>query len=115
MQAVAPTPPRISPALAPSARCRRTLLSAAALLLCASPGLGCRGTPPPPAQSRSAATAAPPAALHAAFIYQGPADDGGWNASHERARKALQSRFGDKLQISVLADLNDPAELATRL
>jgi simple sugar transport system substrate-binding protein len=38
--------------------------------------------------------------LKVAFAYVGPVGDAGWTFAHERARRAVQQEFGDKIQTS---------------
>lgn len=76
--------------------------------LCA---VGCRGGEPDASSTQSAATAAPRARLQVGLVYSGPADELGWNAAHERARKALETRFGQKIGITPIDGKNEPAEI----
>jgi simple sugar transport system substrate-binding protein len=59
-------------------------------------------TPAVTAASAPAAAAAPASAAKAeplkiAFAYVGPVGDGGWTFAHDRARKALEKEYGDKI------------------
>jgi simple sugar transport system substrate-binding protein len=61
----------------------------------------------PPAAS--AAPAAAPASaggpLKIAFAYVGPVGDAGWTFAHDRARREVQSEFGDKIQTSYVENV----------
>lgn len=87
-----------------------TLIALASL--CA---LSCRGREQESASSRSAATAAPRTGLRVGIVYSGPQNELGWNAAHERARKALETRLGPKIAFTVVDGKNEPADIETAL
>ena len=41
-----------------------------------------------------------PAPLKIAFAYVGPVGDAGWTFAHDKARKAVEAEFGDKVKTS---------------
>ncbi|HSV81603.1 MAG TPA: BMP family ABC transporter substrate-binding protein [Ramlibacter sp.] len=55
-----------------------------------------------------AASAAEP--LKITFIYSAPIGDGGWNFAHERARREVQARFGDRIKTNYLEGVADGAD-----
>ncbi len=62
-----------------------------------------------PAQAPTAA-AAPAAPLDVAFAYVGPVGDGGWSYAHDRARKAVQKEFGDKIKTTYVESVPEGAD-----
>ena len=36
--------------------------------------------------------------LKVAFVYSAPIGDGGWNFAHEKARREVQAKFGNKIK-----------------
>lgn len=63
-----------------------------------------------------AAPAAAPAAAGAAdklkigFMYVSPIGDGGWTYQHELGRKAIQEKFGDKIETSMVESVPESAD-----
>ena len=57
-----------------------------------------------PAAPAAAPAAAAPAAdkLKIGFMYVSPIGDGGWTFQHELGRKAIQEKFGDKIETSMV-------------
>ncbi len=54
------------------------------------------------------ASAADP--LKVGFVYVGPIGDHGWTYQHEQGRKALEARFGDKVQTSFVENVAEGAD-----
>lgn len=86
---------------------------AAALMLAA-----CGKEEPKTAASQKAADAAQPAAaapastgpLKVAFVYVSPANEEGWSTQHDIARKAVEAKFGDKIQVTTLENIPENAD-----
>ena len=63
-----------------------------------------------------AAAPAPAAAVPAAdklkigFVYVSPVGDGGWTFQHELGRKAIQEKFGDKIETSMVESVPESAD-----
>lgn len=59
-----------------------------------------------------AAPAAAPAAdkLKIGFMYVSPIGDGGWTYQHELGRKAIQEKFGDKIETSMVESVPESAD-----
>lgn len=55
-----------------------------------------------------AASAADP--MKVAFVYSAPIGDGGWNFAHEKARREVQQKFGDKIKTTYLESVADGAD-----
>jgi len=87
---------------------RRGLRAGAALAIAAAALPGCSrkeeapAAAAPAAPAPAAATASAPKAepLKIGFVYVGPVGDAGWTFAHDRARKALEAEFGDRVQTS---------------
>lgn len=45
-----------------------------------------------------------------AFVYNATIGDGGWNFAHEKARRELQAKFGDKIKTSFVESVPDGAD-----
>jgi basic membrane protein A and related proteins len=82
---------------------------------------GCGKKPAPEAGSQSSVSAAPgalssasPAApagpLQVAFAYVGPVGAAGWTFAHDRARKQIQSEFGDKIKTTFVENVPEGAD-----
>ena len=58
------------------------------------------------------APAAAPAAdkLKIGFMYVSPIGDGGWTYQHELGRKAIQEKFGDKIETSMVESVPESAD-----
>lgn len=65
-----------------------------------------------PAAPAAAAPAAAPAAdkLKIGFMYVSPIGDGGWTYQHELGRKAIQEKFGDKIETSMVESVPESAD-----
>ena len=65
-----------------------------------------------PAAPAAAPAAAAPAAdkLKIGFMYVSPIGDGGWTFQHELGRKAIQEKFGDKIETSMVESVPEPAD-----
>jgi simple sugar transport system substrate-binding protein len=72
----------------------------------ATPGSGS----PTAAASPVTAPAARPAPLKVAFAYVGPVGDAGWTFAHDKARKALEAEFGDKIATSFVENVPEAAD-----
>ncbi|HUL58241.1 MAG TPA: BMP family ABC transporter substrate-binding protein [Anaeromyxobacteraceae bacterium] len=77
---------------------RRSLLKHLALgaLVAGTTLTACKSEPPPPPPAPAAP--AKPAPLKVGFVYVGPVGDAGWTYAHDLGRKALEAKFGDKVQ-----------------
>jgi len=77
---------------------RRSLLKHLALgaLLAGTTLTACKSEPPPPPPAPAAP--AKPAPLKVGFVYVGPVGDAGWTFAHDLGRKAIEAKFGDKIQ-----------------
>ena len=64
-----------------------------------------------PAPAAAPAPVAAPAAdkLRVGFMYVSPIGDGGWTFQHELARKAIQAKFGDKIETSMVESVPESA------
>ena len=65
-----------------------------------------------PAAPAAAPAAAAPAAdkLKIGFMYVSPIGDGGWTYQHELGRKAIQEKFGDKIETSMVESVPESAD-----
>ena len=65
-----------------------------------------------PAAPAAAPAAAAPAAdkLKIGFMYVSPIGDGGWTFQHELGRKAIQEKFGDKIETSMVESVPESAD-----
>ncbi len=64
-----------------------------------------------PAAAPAPAAAAPAAdKLKIGFMYVSPIGDGGWTFQHELARKAIQEKFGDKIETSMVESVPESAD-----
>ena len=65
-----------------------------------------------PAPAAAPAAQAPAAAdkLKVGFMYVSPIGDGGWTFQHELARKAIQEKFGDKIETSMVESVPESAD-----
>ncbi|VTU33878.1 BMP family ABC transporter substrate-binding protein [Variovorax sp. PBL-E5] len=99
---------------------KRSLLKLAALTAVASAALvGCgkkdeaaapAAAPAAPAPTAAAAPAPAAAPLNIAFAYVGPVGDGGWSFAHDKARKALEKEFGDKIKTTFVESVPEGAD-----
>ena len=63
-----------------------------------------------PAPAPAAAAAAPAGPLKMAFMYVSPIGDGGWTYQHELGRRAIQDKFGDKIETSFVESVPESAD-----
>ena len=64
-----------------------------------------------PAAAPAPAAAAPAAdKLKIGFVYVSPVGDGGWTYQHELGRKAIQEKFGDKIETSMVESVPESAD-----
>ncbi|GEQ76872.1 BMP family ABC transporter substrate-binding protein [Comamonas testosteroni] len=64
-----------------------------------------------PAAPAAAPAAAPVAdKLKIGFMYVSPIGDGGWTYQHELGRKAIQEKFGDKIETSMVESVPESAD-----
>jgi len=64
-----------------------------------------------PAAAAAPAAQAPAAdKLKVGFMYVSPIGDGGWTFQHELARKAIQDKFGDKIETSMVESVPESAD-----
>lgn len=65
-----------------------------------------------PAAPAAAPAAQAPAAdkLKIGFMYVSPIGDGGWTFQHELGRKAIQEKFGDKIETSMVESVPESAD-----
>jgi len=86
---------------------KRTLLKTAALSAIALAALAGCGKK----EEAAAPAAAAPAAdkLKIAFMYVSPIGDGGWTFQHDLGRKAIQEKFGDKVETSFVESVPESA------
>ena len=83
-----------------------TAVAAAALV-----GCGKKDEAAPAAAPAPAAVAATPAGpLKMAFLYVSPIGDGGWTYQHELGRRAIQEKFGDKIETSFVESVPESAD-----
>ena len=54
--------------------------------------------------------AKPAEKLKVAFIYVSPIGDAGWTFQHDQGRKAVEEKFGDKVEVKVLDSIPEGAE-----
>lgn len=62
-----------------------------------------------PASAASAAASAPDK-LKIGFLYVSPIGDGGWTYQHELGRRAVQEKFGDRVQTSFVESVPESAD-----
>src|SRR5262249_30220371 len=48
--------------------------------------------------------------LKIAFAYVGPVGDGGWTYAHDKARKAVEQAFGDKVATTIVEKVPEAAD-----
>lgn len=86
-------------------------LAAATLIAC-----GKKDEPAPAAPAAAPAAAAPAAdPLKVAFVYIGPVGDAGWTFAHDKGRKAVDEKFGDKVKTSFVENVPESAADAERV
>ncbi len=64
----------------------------------------------PKKDAADATTNAADAPLKVAFIYVSPATEEGWSSQHDLARKALEAKYGSKIQITCLENIPENAD-----
>ncbi len=85
----------------------------AAFSVVAALGLTACGKAPETAEAPAAApeaaaeTAAP---LKIGFVYVGPTGDAGWTYAHDEARKALEAKYGDKIETTYVESVKEGAD-----
>jgi simple sugar transport system substrate-binding protein len=62
---------------------------------------------PPPALTAAAGGSAP---LKVAFAYVGPVGDAGWTFAHDKARKAIEAKFGAKIVTSFVENVPEASD-----
>ncbi|SDY50818.1 simple sugar transport system substrate-binding protein [Collimonas sp. OK242] len=89
-----------------------TALAAATLI-----GCGKKEEAAAPAASASAPAAAPVKAepLKVAFVYIGPVGDAGWTFAHDKGRKAVEEKYGDKVKTTFVENVPESAADAERV
>ncbi|MDB5766266.1 MAG: ABC-type transporter, periplasmic component [Collimonas fungivorans] len=89
-----------------------TALAAATLI-----GCGKKDETPAPAASATAPAAAPAKAepLKVAFVYIGPVGDAGWTFAHDKGRKAVEEKYGDKVKTTFVENVPESAADAERV
>jgi basic membrane protein A len=94
-------------------RSRRACAALAAATLLGSP-CGCskqdKSSAAAPSASAVTANAAPAGPLQVAFVYVGPVGDAGWTFAHDRARKAMESALGPRVQTSFVENVPEGAD-----
>ena len=93
---------------------RASLLKVAALTAVAAAALiGCgkkEEAAPAPAAAPAAEAPAKAAPLKIAFLYVSPIGDGGWTYQHDLGRRAIQEKFGDKIETSFVENVPEGAD-----
>ena len=93
---------------------RASLIKVAALTAVAAAALvGCgkkEEAAPAPAPAATAAAPASGKPLKMAFLYVSPIGDGGWTYQHELGRRAIQDKFGDKIETSFVESVPESAD-----
>ena len=94
---------------------RRASLAMLATLAAATL-IGC-GKKEEAAAPAAAPVAAAPAAdpLKVAFVYIGPVGDAGWTFAHDKGRKAVEEKFGDKIKTTFVENIPESAADAERV
>lgn len=90
---------------------KRSLLKAVALSAVTLATLAACGKKEEAPASAPAPAAAPAAdKLKIGFMYVSPIGDGGWTYQHELGRKAIQEKFGDKIETSFVESVPESAD-----
>ncbi len=90
---------------------KRTLLKTAALSAMAIAALAGCGKKEEAAPAAAPAPAAPAAdRLKIAFMYVSPIGDGGWTYQHDLGRKAIQEKYGDRIETSFVESVPESAD-----
>ncbi|WP_044529918.1 BMP family ABC transporter substrate-binding protein [Herbaspirillum sp. B65] len=96
---------------------RRASLTMLATLAAATL-IGCGKKEEPAAAAPAAAPAAAAPAtdpLKVAFVYIGPVGDAGWTFAHDKGRKAVEEKFGDKVKTTFVENIPESAADAERV
>ena len=101
------------------------LLAAVLALVAAACGGGEETTTTPASQTTAAATtavattaAAPEETMEPvrmAFIYDGQADDGGWNQAYDAARQYVEANMGDRVETTFVEEVSPGSETQAAL
>jgi basic membrane protein A and related proteins len=95
---------------------RASLAMLAALTAATLIGCGKKDEPAPPAAAPvSAPTPAKADPLKVAFVYIGPVGDAGWTFAHDKGRKAVDEKFGDKVKTTFVENVPESAADAERV
>ena len=70
----------------------------------------CSKSPSGEAKPEARAESLAPEALKVAFSYVGPVGDAGWTFAHDRGRKALAEKFGDRVATSFVENVPESAD-----
>jgi basic membrane protein A len=91
---------------------KRTLVKMIGLTAVSLAALTACGKKEEHAAPAAAAPSVAPAAdkLKIGFMYVSPIGDGGWTFQHELARKAIQEKFGDKIETSMVESVPESAD-----
>lgn len=92
---------------------KRTLLKMiglSALSMAALTACGKKQEAAEPAPAAAPAAPAPAEKLKIGFMYVSPIGDGGWTFQHELGRKAIQEKFGDKVETSFVESVPESAD-----
>ena len=98
-----------------SKRPRYRIARSITLVGVACAALGCKKSEPPappsvPPPPVAPAAAEKTAALKIAFAYVGPVGDAGWTFAHDKARKAVEAEFGNKVVTSFVENVPEAAD-----
>ena len=91
---------------------KRTFIKAALASAVSVMIVGC-GKEEKAAQTAAGAPAAPAAGngpLKVAYIYVSPANEEGWSTQHDKARQAIEKKFGDKIQVTWVENIPENAD-----
>ncbi|MFZ6645689.1 BMP family ABC transporter substrate-binding protein [Undibacterium sp. TJN25] len=99
---------------------RHTLAAALSVAALSLFGCGQKEEAKPAASAAPASAAAAPSdkkaePLKVAFVYVGPVGDAGWTFAHDAARKAVEAKYGDKVQTSFVENIPESAADAERV
>ena len=64
----------------------------------------------PAAAAPASAAPAKPQPLKAAWVYVGPVGDAGWTFAHDQGRKAVEAKFGDAVQTTMVEKVPEGAD-----
>lgn len=83
--------------------CLATVLTSMAISSCDKPSEA-------KTSASTAQTDGGPERLKVAFVYVGPAGDGGWTYAHDQARRQLEAQFGDRITTSAVENVPEGPE-----